>query len=423
MDWVLLVTIHAWDSAWTGRGEQSSPAKTMHASVCAGRYAAERRGGFPWLRFSAALEQEFRGALTQMTRARLRFSMPVAMLATLAILLIDPLLAQPLMTPVVRLVVALLLLPLLVMTAWFHAPNADWGRRQRSLFLLVLSTHLIVAAAVHEARSGLPSYPYEPFLMAALFGYFLSGLMFWWALGLGAVSCVCFVVSSMALGGVHAHELFYLTVTHVAGSMGLYFYEHQQRQSFLLARELRWKADIDPLSGLMNHGAVKQHMRRSWAQSVREHKQVAVLMIDIDHFKAVNDGHGHVVGDRVIQAVGTVLQDSLRRPLDAAGRLGGDEFVAMWFDVDADWMVLQAARIRQQLTTLVGPLGADGRRVTLSIGGVCVGPASGVKLERILQHADSMLYQVKREGRDNQRVVELEAPAALGEQADSVAVA
>lgn len=423
MDRVFLVTIRAWDSAWTGRDKQSPSPVQMNASACAERYAAERRAGFPWLRFSSRIEQEFRGALTQMTRQRLRFAIPVAILGDIGILSLDAVLAQPLMAPSVQMLLVLLLVPLSLMTAWFYLPNANWGQRPRALFLLVLSANLIVAAAVHEARSAFAGYPYEPVLMVGLFTYFLSGLMFWWALGAGLVAISCFVVSSLMLGGVNAYELYFLCLLHVASATGLYFYEHQQRQSFLLARELRWKADIDPLSGLMNHGAVKQHMRRSWAQSVREHKKIAVLMIDIDHFKAVNDGYGHEVGDRVIQAVGSVLQDSLRRPLDAAGRLGGDEFVAMWFDVDADWMVLQAARIRQKLASLVGPLGDDGDRVTVSIGGVCAGHEAGAKLERILQHADSMLYQVKREGRDSQRIVELGSPEPLDGQADSAAVA
>ena len=387
------------------QGDKTVAAR-MQASVCAERYGAERRGGFRWLRFSAAIEHEFRGALTQMTRERLRVALPISILATVGLLSLDPLLAQPLMTPAVRMLLALLLLPLSIMTAWFYSTTGDWGRQPRQLFLLVLITNLICAAAVHEARTSLPDYPYEPYLMTALFSYFLSGLMFWWALGVGLLSITCFIASSVILGGVNAHELFYMLLSHVAGATGLYFYEHQQRQSFLLARELRWKADIDPLSGLMNHGAVKQHLHRVWSQSLREKKNLSVLMLDIDHFKHVNDSYGHDAGDRVIRAVGSVLQDSLRRPLDAAGRLGGDEFVAVWFDVDPDWLVLQAARIRQELARVVGPLGESGTRITLSVGGVCVLPENGWPLDRVLQHADSMLYQIKQQGRDGQRIAD-----------------
>lgn len=358
------------------------------------------------MRFDAALEREFRGALTQMVGPRLRVAIPMAMLAVLAILSLDAAQAQPLMTATVSTLVASLLVPLSVMAVWFYAPAGAWVYRPRALFLLVLTINFILAAGVHIARRDLPEFPYEPYLMAGLFSYFLSGLTFWWAVGAGLVAISCFLMSSMLLGSISAYELYFLSLFHLSGVAGLYFYEHQQRQSFLLARELRWKADIDPLSGLMNHGAVKQHMRRTWAQSIREQKSFGVLMFDIDHFKRINDRCGHAVGDRVVHAMGTVLQDGMRRPLDAAGRLGGDEFVAVWFDVEPDWLVLQSARIRQQLASVVGPLGQDALRVTLSVGGVCVQSAQGWHLDRVLQHADSMLYQVKRDGRDGQRIAD-----------------
>lgn len=418
-----VVGIHISHEGWRADNPPHQLASKTAAVNTAERYAAERRGGFRLLRFRPSIEREFRGAFTAMSRSRLRFALPVAMIADVGLLLLDQMLGQAVMSPAVLVMVGGMLLPLAVMTAWVFHPKGDWGRNPRLLFLLVLTINILSAAAVHEGRSSLASFPYEPYLIVGLFSYFLSGLTFWWALGVNLVALTCFGYSWLLLGAFSLYEAYFLVLLNVAGAIGLYFYEHQQRQSFLLGRELRWKADIDPLSGLMNHGAVKQYMRRSWAQSVRERKPIAVLMIDIDHFKAVNDGHGHELGDRVIRAVGSVLQDSLRRPLDAAGRLGGDEFVAMWFDVDADWMVLQAARIRQQLSGLVGPLGVEGRPVTLSIGGVCAGPESGARLERILQHADSMLYQVKREGRDSQRIVELGSPPSLDDQADATAVA
>ena len=389
-----------------GRSDGRAPGGRVNVGTCAERYAAQRRRGFSYLVFEPSIEHEFRGALTQMSGQRLRFALPVAILADLGIVLVDLMLAQPLMTGAVRMLMLGLLLPLTAMMVWFHAPDGDWGRRPRALSLLVLSIHLIIAAAVHEARSALPEYPYESYLMVGLFSYFLSGLMFWWALGVGLISIACFVASSLVLGGVSPYELLFLSLLHVAGAIGLYFYEHQQRQAFLLARELRWKADMDPLSGLMNHGATKQHLQRAWAMSVRDRCNIGLLMIDIDHFKQVNDGYGHEVGDRVIRALGSVLQDHLRRPLDAAGRLGGDEFVAMWFDVDPDWLVLQAAKIRQQLTRVVGPLGVSEERITLSIGGICVQAEARTPLDRLMQQADSMLYQVKRDGRDGQRIVD-----------------
>ena len=163
---------------------------------------------------------------------------------------------------------------------------------------------------------------------------------------------------------------------------------------------LRQDAQIDPLTGLLN--------RRSLETDVRERcqsgKRFGVLFMDIDHFKSINDRYGHVVGDRVLAALGTTLRSTLR-PEDAVGRYGGEEFVALIADAGAESARLVAERLRLQVEGMPAVSGGPAS-VTLSVGTTVHDPQKHGESEvELMRRADAALYAAKRAGRN--RVVVL----------------
>jgi diguanylate cyclase (GGDEF)-like protein len=129
---------------------------------------------------------------------------------------------------------------------------------------------------------------------------------------------------------------------------------------------------------------------------------VALLLIDIDHFKAYNDFCGHQAGDECLRRVARSLTRTARRPLDATARYGGEEFAIVLFDVRRDYVEDVARRIQAGIESLaIGhPASPQGERLTVSIGAACVQPASGRSHFGFIQLADEALYAAKESGRN-----------------------
>ncbi|MFZ5609963.1 MAG: diguanylate cyclase [Pseudomonadota bacterium] len=160
----------------------------------------------------------------------------------------------------------------------------------------------------------------------------------------------------------------------------------------------------DELTGLLNRRAFDDQVAVRIAHATRAGRQGALLMIDLDHFKAVNDSLGHAAGDAVLRALGGILEQVLRIG-DLAARLGGDEFAVWLEDTDLAGAELLARRLLAQTDKLCHAPGASPCGVSLSIGiAPCEG--SGVLLEGLKQRADEALYSAKRAGRNGYKMAE-----------------
>ena len=169
-----------------------------------------------------------------------------------------------------------------------------------------------------------------------------------------------------------------------------------------LHAQLSEQALHDPLTGLFNRRYLIDFFQREQARALRERTSLAVVMIDLDHFKQLNDTHGHLVGDEVLQAVAQHLQDNLRGT-DAVFRIGGEEFLLILPGVELPEAVSRVDCLREQLTASELPTRAGIMNVTLSAG-VALWPSHGHALEELMQAADRALYQAKRDGRDRVHV-------------------
>lgn len=182
--------------------------------------------------------------------------------------------------------------------------------------------------------------------------------------------------------------------------------EQRQREA-----ELEALAATDTLTSLPNRRSFLSRLERELAEARRRPLgEGAVLMLDIDHFKRVNDTWGHAVGDVVLQHFAEVVRQSLRRG-DFAGRLGGEEFAVLLPGAAAEDAVPLADRLREEVARSpaqsdVGPI-----RITVSIG-VAVFDGSGAS--RLLERADEALYRAKSSGRNRVCLAELDGPAVTG---------
>lgn len=168
----------------------------------------------------------------------------------------------------------------------------------------------------------------------------------------------------------------------------------QKRQE----QELRRLASTDSLTGALNHGHFMQKAAAEMRRAQRYRHPLALLMLDADHFKQINDTQGHAAGDQVLRELVATLGQELREN-DLLGRLGGEEFAAMLPETDHQAANLVADRLRQRLAALVFPGRAGEFGITVSIGVAILGTVDK-NLEDLLKRADQALYQAKEMGRD-----------------------
>ncbi len=156
----------------------------------------------------------------------------------------------------------------------------------------------------------------------------------------------------------------------------------------------------DPLTGIFNRGYFDERLESEVAFAHRHETPMSVLMVDIDHFKLVNDRFGHAVGDAALRVVTASVQRMLR-PEDVFARYGGEEFVILARDVELENAVVLARRIREHVERLEMPWGQNVVRVTLSIGVAALVPGGPpVNARTLMNTADRAMYEAKARGRN-----------------------
>jgi diguanylate cyclase (GGDEF)-like protein len=188
-----------------------------------------------------------------------------------------------------------------------------------------------------------------------------------------------------------AFSLIVIAVT-VLGMGKLADYEHK-----LLVESM-----TDPLTGLLNRRYFTKLSQREVARSLRHGLRFSVLMLDIDHFKRINDNFGHPVGDLAIKALAEICNQALR-PHDILARYGGEEFILTLPHTDEEGARVVAERIRKAVEQLELPAASGPVRFTVSIGVSIY--KKDLTLERIVERADEALYKAKQAGRN--RIVSL----------------
>jgi diguanylate cyclase (GGDEF)-like protein len=156
---------------------------------------------------------------------------------------------------------------------------------------------------------------------------------------------------------------------------------------------------LDELTGLLNRRTLLNRLNLEWSRCQRFRHDLSLAVIDVDHFKAINDSHGHSGGDRALAAVAAVLQSSIRQ-IDSVGRLGGDEFLIILPETAQAGALEVAGRLSRAIDMLRLP-GAQPSPITVTVSvGVATWPQTpAISVTHLLHAADEALYRAKAAGR------------------------
>lgn len=258
----------------------------------------------------------------------------------------------------------------------------------------------IAAAAAHgqpEMLMALPIILIGPFFFM---GLPLRGSLWCCALTVGTYAIAATVIGLPTMVAFHSYVL--LSGGILACVIAVWHLEKVARRSFLEGHLIAELAQRDPLTGTRNRRVFDERLEQVWQQAVATGQAMAVLLIDIDHFKAYNDCYGHQAGDQALRHVAQTVQKLVRRPEDILTRYGGEEFAAILYDVNGE----QVREIAERIRSAVAELNIEHRasrtssRVTISIGVAVVVPSADRSPRGAVQLADQALYEAKVQGRN-----------------------
>lgn len=191
------------------------------------------------------------------------------------------------------------------------------------------------------------------------------------------------------------------------------------RENLLASIEMRIKlqqqASIDALTGIANRRYFMEEFQNEWQRATRHQHPITLIIVDIDHFKNLNDTHGHQKGDECLQTIAQLLHHNIRRSGEFAARIGGEEFAIVLPDTTASQAISLAGKIRQKLSTTRFTGDSGHFHVTVSMGIACAVPALGVSQHKLFQMADKALYKAKADGRDRYEQIEVNCSAFAAE--------
>jgi diguanylate cyclase (GGDEF)-like protein len=309
--------------------------------------------------------------------------------------------------------VGLLLIASIVMV------HLAWSRSFERLYLPVarvlvparnaVASLCVGAAAAHGQPETLMVLP-----LMVVGPFFFLGLSFRIALLSAAVTIAAYMASTAIFDlplPVTLRSSIFLLLAATGCAIAALHLEKWSRTSFLESRLIADLAQHDALTGLKNRRVFDEHLGRLWQQAIEDDRAIAVLLIDVDYFKAYNDLYGHQAGDETLHKVAQTLQAFVSRPLDVLARYGGEEFSVVLYDVDAE----RAEQLADRMRRAVGELGIEHRgspvvgAVSISVGVAVIEPTAERRLRGALQLADQALYDAKVKGRN--RVVLMDQAA------------
>ena len=210
-------------------------------------------------------------------------------------------------------------------------------------------------------------------------------------------------IDSTAVGLIN-RSLALFVIWAIAGMA--YHYLNVQQE---LEAALRHLAESDPLTQILNRVGIMTELGRRLAEFQRYGSVFSVLMIDVDHFKHINDRLGHLAGDQVLRRVSGIIRSALRE-VDSVGRYGGEEFLVVLPGTRIDSAVNTAERIRLAIEQIPIRVDREQIRVTVSIGAMAAGPGAASHVDALIDGADRAMYEAKHSGRN--RVIPPPRPAA-----------
>jgi diguanylate cyclase (GGDEF)-like protein len=376
-------------------------------------HAAQLERGFPWLRFDERLEAEYTQAHRAESLPQIRRNLWLAIAFVVGFSALTHLVLDASVNRLLDLIRVATFGPVLAL-ALCVVHSRLYDRLYPMLCLVgapVFGAGVVVLAVI-AAMHGVNLI--ATVVLVSIYIYFMLGMPFYAALGSSLAVFASYLVAASVAGLSWASmvvDVGVLVFTNVIGAMVCYSLERAHRTNFLEARLLIEIASRDGLTGIHNRRMFDEHVDRVWPQAVRDRIPLALMLIDIDHFKAYNDYYGHQAGDECLKQVASTLSRCARRPLDLTARYGGEEFAIVLYDSGRAHAEEVAWKIRADIEALAikhpaSP--APAKRLTVSIGLACIVPAPGRTHFGFIQLADEALYAAKEGGRDRVVIMDKE---------------
>jgi len=204
----------------------------------------------------------------------------------------------------------------------------------------------------------------------------------------------------LTLAAMAGLAFIYVTVTSKTASQDYWHAIRNQSLAEQHATEMEQLSVTDPLTQLKNRSYFDKRFSEEWKRGDRQESALSLLMLDLDHFKLLNDVHGHVFGDICLQRVANILDSEIHRETDIVARYGGEEFVILMPDTNS----VEAAAVAEKLRIAIAEIALDNAgeavRLTCSIGGATSSLNFREKRETLLKLADQALYRAKEKGRN-----------------------
>ena len=305
-----------------------------------------------------------------------------------------------------------IVLAALAWSPWFQRAYLPCARLLVPLrgAMIALTVAGVAARGQVEALMLLPVLAIGPFLV--------FGLSF-----RAAVVTVSLTISVYAVAAVYfglapplvLRSCLLLLVVATACGVAARTLERSARARFLETHTMAELAQSDALTGVKNRRVFDEQLEHLWRRAADEERAIAILLIDVDHFKAYNDRYGHQAGDVALRRVAQLLQGLVTRPLDLLARYGGEEFTVLLYDVKHQ----EAEKLAERMRKGVAAMGLEhrdsrlGQIVTISLGVAIVEPSLERRARGALQLADEALYQAKTRGRNRVEVLAADAHKAL----------
>jgi diguanylate cyclase (GGDEF)-like protein len=371
-------------------------------------YAIEPQRGAANRRFRPQLETEYERARLMDGRALVRVTSALAVLV--AVLrgveqAVRYTWTGPLMIDFGLVIAGSTVLTAIAWSPAFERLYPPWARIVIPFRNTLVAAHIAAAAAGGhlELLMALPVMLIGPF--------FFFGLRFPTALVSSVLTVTSFLLAALFFQltlPVAIHSGAFLVLCVIACAMAARHFEKCSRTGFLEDRLIADLAQHDALTGTKNRRVFDEHLTHLWQHAIRDGRAIAVLLLDVDHFKAYNDRYGHLAGDLALRRVAQTVQRLVRRPLDILARYGGEEFAAILYDVEAD----QAKDVAERMCRTVAELAIEHRdsrtaaAVTISVGVAVVKATAQRNPRGALQLADQALYQAKVSGRNRVELVD-----------------
>lgn len=368
-------------------------------------HALQLQRGFPRLKFEAPLEEEFRRTHRSETLPQVRRNLWLGIGFLLVFAVLTQLVLAPSTSRQLDLIRLATFVPVLIVA--LVVLHSRWYERFYPLVAMIVAPLFgvgAVAVAVIAAKDGVSLI--STIVLVTIYIYFMLGMTFYPALAAALAVLLSYAVGAYLVDLPATSvviDLAVLVFTNVIGAIVSYSLERANRTNFLEERLLIETASRDGLTGIHNRRFFDEHLGKVWSQATRDRVPLALLLVDIDHFKAYNDCYGHQAGDECLRKVAWCLSRAARRPLDITARYGGEEFAIVLYDAQRSHAEEVALRIRSGIESLAiahAASPAREKRLTVSIGVACIEPVAGRSAYGFIQLADEALYSAKESGRN-----------------------